>query len=179
MNQPLDGCSQHNFLANFIVEVNSSTSSVDSSFSTDSSFEVSSICTNDSSVQNIQDWKELLTTLFGYGSYRVRETDEGGLINWKEFMAVQVNAETPYKLSIKMSHLDDNFSTVTYSGGSRRKKGTSKLTPPDNAYESNRTIPKLSLNKYEDTVALTAGDHPVITHPDHVSFYHSLPHHTQ
>ena len=129
--------------------------------------------------ENIQDWKELSTTLFGYGSYRVRETDEGGLINWKEFMAVQVNAETPYKLSIKMSHLDDNFSTVTFSGGSRRKKGTSKLTPPDNAYESNRTMPKLSLNKYGDIVALTAGDHPVITHPDHVSFYHSLPHHTQ
>ena len=50
MNQPLGGCSQHNFLANFIVEVNSSTSSVDSSFSTDSSFEVSSVCTIGSSV---------------------------------------------------------------------------------------------------------------------------------
>ena len=67
------------------------------------------------SPNDILDWKAHSTSI---GFLRLRQSDEGKPINWKDFMAVRVKKSCTEKLFMKMSHLEDTFSEITLAQGS-------------------------------------------------------------
>ena len=121
------------------------------------------------SPNDILDWKAHSTSI---GFLRLRQSDEGKPINWKDFVAVRVKKSAPEKLFMKMSHLEDTFSEITLAQGRKHSLSTNM---PDLAYDAT-TRPKLSEDKYGDLVKLNEGSNPVIKHPDHIQFYRLLPH---
>ena len=84
-------------------------------------------------------------------------------------MAVKVKKDTPGKMYLKMSHLDNNFKEVTLAEG--RRHSINQEMP----YEGSES-PKLSEDKHTDLMKLIDGPNPVIKHRDHVQFYRLLPH---
>ncbi|GFO49951.1 hypothetical protein PoB_007645600 [Plakobranchus ocellatus] len=73
----------------------------------------------------------------------------------------------------KHSHMEE-FSVVSKPSKRQKDKYKSKTLPrPQNAYAS---VPKLSLPKYNDLIALCSGPKPVVYQQDQIMFYSNLPH---
>ena len=103
---------------------------------------------------------------------RTRISKEGHQIDWTKIMEIRVTKEKPDTIMYKMSHNDHQFYELKILEARQSTSGI-MLDRPSGAYTS---PPKLLEGKYKDLESLCRGNTPVITHPEHVSFYLNLPH---
>ncbi|CAB3248457.1 unnamed protein product [Arctia plantaginis] len=99
----------------------------------------------------------------------VRKDDTGEMVDWRQMMELSFMKTDPNKFFFKTDHTAVNSRSLTLR---RQVSGElhSQILP------LNVTQPKISQEKYNDLMALTAGDTPVIRLPEFVSFYRSLHH---
>ncbi|CAB3224101.1 unnamed protein product [Arctia plantaginis] len=99
----------------------------------------------------------------------VRKDDTGEMVDWRQMMELSFMKTDPNKFFFKTDHTAVNSRSLTLR---RQVSGElhSQILP------LNVTQPKISQEKYNDLMTLTAGDTPVIRLPEFVSFYRSLHH---
>ena len=115
---------------------------------------------------DVHDWKNasirssILRCRFGHDDMQ---------IDWTKLKQLYVTKDKPMSVGFKMSHEDANFSFLDLSD--RRQTMDAVLPPPVYAQP-----PKIAEGKYSDITELMSGQNPVISHPDHRTFYQSLRH---
>ena len=116
---------------------------------------------------DILNWKVYSSEL---GTLRVRIAEDGQAIDWTQVRALRMSKDQPFRVGFKLSHDAQSFSYLKLTMRRQSSRGPVVVT---RAYTH---PPKLSASKYQDLMDLVESDCPVISHPDHQSFYVNLPH---
>lgn len=101
----------------------------------------------------------------------IRIDDEGKAFKWTEMVEFKVRKNFSGKIFFKTSHLGQNYRSLTL----KRQNALELKKRLNNLNKGPRPI---SLEKYNDLIALCSGLTPVVKLPEHVHFYKSLPHNT-
>ena len=102
----------------------------------------------------------------------MRASTEGHQIDWTKIMQIRITRTNKDAILYKTSHEDAEFYELKVPEKRNSSIGMT-CDLPKAAYVSS---PKLSEGKYNDLSNLCDGPTPVISNPDHVSFYKNLPH---
>lgn len=101
----------------------------------------------------------------------IRVDDEGNPFKWTDMFEFMVTKKDDFKLFFKVDHLDKNYRVMSLKRQIAAFKNTS-------INQLNKEPRPISSEKYNNLMALCAGDTPVISLPEHVQFYKNLPHTT-
>ncbi|GFN76872.1 hypothetical protein PoB_000337800 [Plakobranchus ocellatus] len=120
---------------------------------------------------DVIDWKRYGQDI---GLHAWRDALDGNSLVWTKVMSVALEKRKgKCDILFKHSHMEE-FSVVSKPPKRQKDKYKSKTLPrPQNAYAS---VPKLSLPKYNDLIALCSGPKPVVYQQDQIMFYSNLPH---
>lgn len=99
----------------------------------------------------------------------IRVDDEGNHFKWTDIFEFMVTKKDSYKLFFKTSHLDEKYRAMSL----KRQVGPFQKT---SLKQLNKETRPITLEKYNNLMALCAGANPVINLPEHVQFYENLPH---
>ena len=124
---------------------------------------------HDMETDDILDWKELSQE---YRVLKVRQTDEGQVVDWTKVRAVQVSKTSPNQIKVKTTHLQDNFQTITLNNS--RRNNISDIRLPKAAYLHGP--PKVPADTYKNLKDLFEGATPISTREEYKDFYKNLPH---
>lgn len=101
----------------------------------------------------------------------IRIDDEGNQFKWTDIFEFMVIKKDSYKLFFKTSHLNKNYKAMSLK---RQVGPLQKIS----LQQLNKETRPITLEKYNNLMALCAGANPVISLPEHVQFYKNLPHTT-
>ena len=99
---------------------------------------------------------------------KVNEVLKSTVIDWTNFMVIQLSKESPNKIFFKDSHLTTSFSSSNLDSNRRRSNPEENLSIIE--------TPKISNVKFDDLMTFCDGNSPVIFHPEHKAFYQMLLH---
>lgn len=110
--------------------------------------------------------------------YNVFSFTYSNFLDFKQFSehlrlrSIRIDDEgNQFKSSFKTSHLDKNFKAMSLK---RQVGPLQKIS----LKQLNKETRPITLEKYNNLMALCAGANPVISLPEHVQFYKNLPHTT-